>query len=393
MISLQWTTEKRKIDQLVGHTNNPRKISDQQMRQLRGSIEKFNFVEIPAIDIDNTILAGHQRLKAMQFMGRGEEEIDVRVPNRALTKEERDEYLNRSNKNQGEFDHDLLADFGKDLLADVGFESNELDRIFRQDEHDDGFDVEKEAEKIITPTAKLGDMYQLGRHRLLCGDCVKEEDVAKLMGGVFADMVFTDPPYNVDYEGGTGEKLKIENDNKSSEDFYAFLLQSFKNMFAVLKNGGGIYVCHADIEGINFRKSFIDSGFKLSSVIIWNKSSLVMGRADYHWKHEPILYGWKEGEAHRFYGSRDQSTVWDIEKPSRSREHPTMKPLQLVSKAVRNSSKRGEVVLDLFGGSGSTLIACEELNRNCYTMELDPRFVDVIIKRWETLTKEKSIKL
>lgn len=249
---------------------------------------------------------------------------------------------------------------------------------------DPSFDYAKET------NIKYGDIYVLGNHRLMCGDATKKEDVEKLMNSAKADMVFTDPPYNVDYEGKAG---KIQNDKQSDELFYNFLFNSFTNMYNILKPGGSIYCCHADTEGANFRTAFKNAGFKLAECLIWVKNALVLGRQDYHWRHEPILYGWKEGSAHYFVDDRSQDTVWEYNKPKHSDLHPTMKPIELIARAIKNSSKKWEIVFDPFGGSGSTLIACEQLERNCYMMELDEKYAQTIINRWRVLTKGNVIKL
>ena len=272
-------------------------------------------------------------------------------------------------------------------MEQFGFE--DLEKDLERDVLEDEFDENEELP--ITPYAKRGDVFILGNHRLMCGDSTIADDVAKLTDGKQMDMIFTDPPYNVDYEGSTG--MKIQNDKQKDEDFYNFLSSAFINMANSVKPGGSIYCCHADIEGLNFRTAFKNAGFKLAECLIWVKNSLVLGRQDYHWRHEPILYGWREGGAHYFIDDRTQDTIWEYNKPKANNLHPTMKPLELVGKAIKNSSKKNEKILDLFGGSGSTLIACEQLNRHCYMMELDPKYCDVIIKRWETLTGKKAVLL
>jgi DNA modification methylase len=238
--------------------------------------------------------------------------------------------------------------------------------------------------------ARPGDLFALGAHRLLCGDATSLTHVARLMDGLRADLVFTDPPYNVDYVGKTGSALKIDNDKMDTKRFRAFLLAAFHVLFANAREGAPIYVCHSDTEGYNFRGAMIEAGWLFKQAIIWVKDSFVMGRQDYHWRHEPILYGWKPGAAHRWWADRTQDTVWEIPRPKRSVEHPTMKPVELVSRAIVNSSKPGDMVLDPFGGSGSTLIACEAEGRVCRIAELDPRYVDVIVERWETFTGRRA---
>lgn len=246
-------------------------------------------------------------------------------------------------------------------------------------------------EEIEEPITKPGDVWILGKHRLMCGDSAQKEDVMRLMNNQDADMLLTDPPYNVDYVGKTSEALKIKNDNMSDNQFYEFLKKVFENMYSVTKEGASIYVFHADTEGLNFRKAFKDAGYKLAECLIWKKDCFVMGRQDYQWQHEPILYGWKEGAAHHFINDRTQSTILEFDRPRQSSLHPTMKPIDLVARLLKNSSKENDKILDLFGGSGSTIIAAEQLNRNCYTMELDPKYCDVIVKRWESLTNKEAI--
>lgn len=246
-------------------------------------------------------------------------------------------------------------------------------------------------EEIEEPITKPGDIWILGNHRLMCGDSTHKDDIMHLMNNQDADMLLTDPPYNVDYVGKTAEALKIKNDNMDDNQFYEFLRKVFENMYIVTKEGASIYVFHADTEGINFRKAFKDAGFKLAECLIWKKDCFVMGRQDYQWQHEPVLYGWKEGKAHYFINDRTQSTILEFDRPKQSTLHPTMKPIDLIAKLIKNSSKENDIILDLFGGSGSTIIAAEQLNRCCYTMELDPKYCDVIVKRWETLTNKEAI--
>lgn len=254
-------------------------------------------------------------------------------------------------------------------------------------------DVEEDEPPALEEVAvsKLHEVYQLGKHRVMCGDALHQPDLDKLMGDTLADMVFTDPPYNVDYTGKTEEKLKIGNDKQGDEEFYQFLADSFSNIALHSKGGASIYVCHSDSEGLNFRRAFKDAGFYMAQCIIWNKNVMVMGRQDYQWKHEPILYGWKIGAGHQYYGGRKQVTVWDIERPTQSREHPTMKPIALVAKALKNNSKEDDIILDSFLGSGSTLIAADQLGRVCYGTELDPHYVDVIRKRyWKLVNNDET---
>jgi site-specific DNA-methyltransferase (adenine-specific) len=243
------------------------------------------------------------------------------------------------------------------------------------------------------PKSKLGDIYQLGRHRVMCGDSTSVEDVEKLMGGTRVDLLLTDPPYNVAYEGKTKDALTIENDNMDNDNFRDFLRSAFYSADNVMKEGAVFYIWHADSEGYNFRGACFDIGWKVRQCLIWCKNSMVMGRQDYHWQHEPCLYGWKEGASHLWASDRKQTTILNFDRPSRNAEHPTMKPVPLFDYQIKNNTKKEDVVLDLFGGSGTTLIACEQNGRNAYLMELDPRYVDVIINRWENLTGEKAVLL
>ena len=396
------------------------------------------------IDGKFNIIAGHGRILAAKAEGLKEVPC-VLVEH--LTEAQKKAYILADNKlalNAG-WDTEMLKieiEELKELNFDIGligFDGDEIDLLFKQEEEieEDDFDVDQALEEIVEPITKRGDIWQLGKHRVMCGDATIQTDIALLMDGLLADMTFTDPPYNVDYAGGTKEKLKIQNDSMEDSKFYHFLYDAYVSMFNAVKAGGAIYVCHADFEGVNFRKAMKDAGWELKQCIIWVKNALVMGRQDHHWQHEPILYGWKPGEAHRWYGGRKQTTVikaedgvfinkiktgfqltfnnghqkvvlnvseyeikevlsdditttWHIDKPLRNGEHPTMKPIKLCARAIENSSKSGDIVLDLFGGSGSTLIACEQTNRTCYTAELDEKYCDVIVKRYEEYTGQKA---
>jgi len=273
----------------------------------------------------------------------------------------------------------------------TGFEMDDIDDMINELHpkeiiEDEVPDVPEE------PVTCRGDVWELGRHRLMCGDSTLNEDVTMLMGGALADLVVTDPPYNVDYTGKTEDALKIGNDSMSDSEFYAFLFAAYQKMYDHSDDGAGIYVFHADTEGINFRKAMIDNGYKLSQCCVWVKNSMVMGRQDYHWQHEPVLVGWKPTAAHKWYSDRKQTTVWNFDRPTASREHPTSKPIELIIYPITNSSKTNDIVLDTFGGSGSTLIACEQTNRINYSMELDPHYCDVIIQRYVNLTGNTELK-
>jgi DNA modification methylase len=366
----------KKIQDLIEYENNPRD-NEAAVDAVANSIKEFGFKVPIVITNENVIIAGHTRLKASIKLGLLEVPCIIADD---LNEDQIKAYRLADNKTAELASWDFskleeeLLNINMDMLQ-FGFE--ELEKEVPVNATDDDFDVEEEIP--LEPYSKSGDIYILGEHRLMCGDSTKESDVKQLLDGSTVDLVFTDPPYNVDYEGTAG---KIKNDKMEDNDFYLFLLDAFKNMFNSLKPGGVIYVCHADTEGLNFRSAFNNAGFKLAECLIWVKNSLVLGRQDYHWRHEPILYGWKEGAAHYFVDDRTQDTIWEYNKPKRNDEHPTMKPLELVGKAISNSSKSGELVLDLFGGSGSTLIASDQLGRRSCLMELDEKFIDVIVQRY-----------
>ena len=372
------------INDLIPYIRNARTHSESQIAQIAASIKEFGFLSPILIAEDNTILAGHGRLAAARKLGL------TKVPcvkESHLTETQRRAYIIADNKlslNAG-WDEDILAielselqgtDFDLDLL---GFDESELDSIFEDDKEveDDDFDVEEELNKPCF--SKAGDIWTLGRHRLICGDSTKEETYKSLMEDKKANLVVTDPPYNVNYEGSAG---KIKNDNMNTDKFYNFLLDAFSNMEKVMADDASIYVFHADTEGLNFRKAFNDAGFYLSGCCIWKKPSLVLGRSPYQWQHEPCLYGWKKKGKHQWYSGRKETTIWEFEKPKKNAEHPTMKPVALLAYPITNSSMSNTLILDPFGGSGSTLIACEQTDRSCYTIELDEKFCDVIVKRY-----------
>ena len=436
----------RKLSELIPYDRNPRK-NDEAVKYVKASIDQFGFKVPIVIDADGVIVAGHTRLKAAKELGMKEVPCIVADD---LSPDQIKAFRLADNKTaeMAEWDDKLLQVELLDLvenfdMADFGFEiyppTGEVS--------DDDFDADAVADAIAEPVTKLGDIWALGGHRVMCGDSTKPEDFERLMDDTKAALVITDPPYNVNY-GDKAEMLeeylgkghintsRILNDNMGDQEFRQLLTDAFTRAYEAMVPGAPIYVFHAETEGINFREAFKDAGFKLSQCLIWVKSAFVLGRQDYHWRHEPILYGWKEGEAHRWYGDRnkdtaileecpgvtvkqtkkgdlitftdglntvsirakeyeieDTNTVIYHERPSRSEDHPTMKPVGLIVKLLRNSSKRGDVVLDPFGGSGSTLIACEEQKCTCYMMELDPKYCDVIIKRWESLTGDKAVLL
>jgi len=390
--------QKINIEKLKAAEYNPRKDlkpEDEEYQKIKKSILEFGYVAPIIVNSDMTVIGGHQRLKVLKELGYTE--IECNIVDLDKTKEKA---LNIAlNKISGEWDNakleELLAELkNEDIDMDItGFSFDEVDNILKDitGSKEDDFDIDQALSEIDEPVTKPGDIWILGKNRLMCGDSTVKENVDKLMNDKLADFILTDPPYNVDYEGKTVDALKIENDNMSETEFYNFLLDAFRNMFEKIKYGGSIYVFHADTEGLNFRNAFKSVGFKLAQCLVWVKNTFVMGRQDYQWRHEPILYGWKEGAGHYFIDDRKQSTVLEFDKPTRNAEHPTMKPIDLLVYLIKNSSKENDLILDLFGGSGSTLIAAEQVKRCCYTMELDPKYCDVIVKRWELLTGEKAI--
>ena len=379
--------EKKNTADLLPADYNPRKDlkpGDAEYEKLKRSIEQFGYVE-PVIWNQTTghVVGGHQRLKVLMDMGMTE--VDCVV---VAMDEEKEKALNIAlNKISGDWDKDKLALLIADLqgadfdVSLTGFEPAEIDALFKDTlkdgVKDDDFNVGAE---LAQPTmTKLGDIWTLGRHRLICGDSTKAETYDLLMGGTKANLVITDPPYNVNYEGSAG---KIKNDNMADEAFYNFLLDAYTQMHSAMADDASIYVFHADTEGLNFRRAFADAGFYLSGCCIWKKQSLVLGRSPYQWQHEPCLYGWKKNGKHQWYTGRKETTIWEFDKPKKNGDHPTMKPIPLLAYPIMNSSMSNSVVLDPFGGSGSTLIACEQTDRICYTVELDEKFCDVIVKRY-----------
>ncbi len=376
--------EKVSIEKLIPYARNARTHNKEQINQLRGSLREFGFVNPVIVDKDLNIIAGHGRIMAAKEEGLNEVPC-VFVEH--LTNAQKRAYIladNRLALNAG-WDEDMLSVELSELMGDdfdlslLGFDGAEIDKLLGMNEAviDDEFDVEEELKK---PTiTKHGDIWQLGNHRLICGDSTIEETYILLMDGKKANLVVTDPPYNVNYEGSAG---KIKNDNMDNTAFYQFLFDAFSNMEKVMAEDSSIYVFHADTEGLNFRKAFIDAGFYLSGTCIWKKQSLVLGRSPYQWQHEPVLFGWKKKGKHQWYTGRKETTIWEFDKPKKNTDHPTMKPIPLIAYTILNSSLSNCIVLDPFGGSGSTLIASEQTNRICYTIELDEKFCDVIIKRY-----------
>lgn len=410
--------ETRKIDDLIPAEYNPRKElkpGDEEYEKIKNSILHFGYVDPIIINKDGTIIGGHQRVTVLKGLGRTEIECVVVD----LTKEDEKALNVALNKITGEWDMSKLGTLLSELntvgiMELTGFDIEEYTKMFDKDEvKDDDFDLENNIPE--TPTSQQGDIWLLGRHKLICGDSTLKDTYIKLFEKEQADLIITDPPYNVNYESADGKTIKNDNfDN--SDNFYRFLFGFYSRSFECAKPGTPIYVFHSDVEGVNFRKALVDSGFDLKQCLIWVKNGMVLCRQDYHWRHEPILYGWKPGGAHSWYGDRDKDTVIDDflqtnpkklsksqlvemfqkiidsentnstilynDKPTRSEEHPTMKPITLLAKLMKNSSKQNDIVFDAFAGSGSTLIAAEQLNRICYCMELDEKYADVIVKRY-----------
>ncbi|QHL87417.1 DNA methylase [Nibribacter ruber] len=399
MTDLIWSTVQRRVSDLIPYEYNPRILTPERRQILAESIGKFNLVEIPVINQDGTVIAGHQRLKILFDLERGEELIDVRYPNRLLTELELKEYNVRSNVQIGHWDTDVLEDIFKDIdLAGLGLNVEEFkmpDSLMKELNPEQESDFEPVLPRV--PVSVEGDLYEFISpskritHRVHCASSTDSDAVAKTMNGQLAALVITDPPYNVNYEGKTKESLKIENDSMDDSSFFQFLHDFYTNCYLFMEAGAPIYVFHADSEGANFRTALKDSGLKLSQCLVWLKNSMVMGRQDYHWKHEPILYGWKEGAAHKWYSDRKQTTVLEFDRPTRNAEHPTMKPIPILLYMLEQSSQRRDIVFDGFGGSGSQLIACEQLQRQCYSQELDPRYVDVHVRRWVKYMQENNL--
>jgi len=380
----------KNIDELIPYENNAKLHPKEQIEQIKNSIKEFGNNDPIAIDENNVIIEGHGRYEALKELGYTE--VDTIVLDN-LTEEQKNAY--RIVHNQLTMNTDWDIEMLKEELNDIDLNMSLfglemlLDEIEEPVEvKEDDFDIDSNIPDV--PKSKLGDVYQLGNHRLMCGDSTNFNDVQKLMNGHLADMVVTDPPYNVDYEGTAG---KIQNDSMGNDEFHKFLYDVFMNVYAVLKDGGSFYVWYASKEVVNFQTSIEESGLTVKQELIWNKNSLVIGRQDYQWKHEPCLYGWKETAPHNWYGDRKQTTVIDWDRPTKSELHPTMKPVGLFDYQIKNSSKKGDIVLDLFGGSGTTIVACEQNGRTAYSMEYDPKYCDVIINRWEELTGKKAVLL
>lgn len=386
------------IGEIVPYAQNAKKHDKRQIDNVAESIRQYGFVQPVVIDRDGVIVIGHCRVLAAKKLG-----MDA-VPCVCvddLTPEQVNALRLVDNKtNESDWDMDLLSM----ELPEIDLSAFDFDWGLTED--DSAVIVEDEAPEVSDdpPTAKRGDVWQLGRHRLMCGDSTSADDVQTLAGGVQIDLLITDPPYNVNYGAFRDvskavkrhrrtDGLLIQNDNMDDDSFRGFLASTFKRANDVMKPGAVFYIWHADNESYNFRGACKDIGWQVRECLIWNKNTFAMGRQDYHWKHEPCLYGWKDGAGHLWASDRKQTTVIDFDKPSKSELHPTMKPVGLFDYQIQNNTKGGDAVLDLFAGSGTTIMACEQNGRNAYCMELDPRYVDVIIKRWETFTGEKAVLL
>ena len=374
------------LDKLVPYANNARTHSPEQIGKLRSSLREFGFINPVIIDRDFGIIAGHGRVIAAREEGitevpcvfvdhltEAQKKAYIIADNRMALDAGWDEELLRVEIEalQAEAFDISLTGFGDDEIADLF--GNEKDEV-----EDDDYDLSAALEKAAF--VQRGDRWFVGKHRLYCGDATNPDDVAALMDGNRANLVLTDPPYGVSFKSASG--LTIQNDSMKDEEFYNFLRKAFDNMVAHLENGGSAYVFHADTEGLTFRQAFVDAGFHLAGVCIWAKNSLVLGRSDYQWQHEPVLYGFLKNGKHRWYSDRKQTTIWNFDKPKRNANHPTSKPLDLLSYPLGNSSQENAIVIDTFGGSGSTLMACEKTNRICYTMELDEKYASVILRRY-----------
>lgn len=386
------------IDSLKQAAYNPRKKlkkGDKEYEKIKKSIVEFGYVDPIIVNFDGTVIGGHQRLTVLSDLGYKEVQcVQVRIDDENKVKA-----LNVAlNKITGAWNEELLADLMVDLqdadfnLDLTGFEAPEIDQLFskvhNKEVKEDDFDVDGELTK---PTiSKQGDIWHLGKHRVICGDSTKPETYQLLLGDKKANLVVTDPPYNVNVEETAG---KIKNDDMSDTDFFQFLFNMFVNVEQSMEDDASIYVFHADTEGLNFRKAFKDAGFYLSGCCVWKKNALVLGRSPYQWQHEPVLYGWKQKGKHQWFSDRKQTTIWEYDRPKSSKEHPTMKPVQLMAYPIQNSSMRGTIILDPFLGSGSTLIAADQTGRICYGIELDEKFVDVIVKRYMETTEKSDVQL
>lgn len=381
-----WKSEERRLNDLIPADYNPRKISDEERNNIKQSIERFSLCDPIVINKNNKIIGGHQRFSILKE--KGNITVDVRVPNILLDEKQEKELNLRLNKNLAQWDFQLLSNYDEDLLKDVGFFKEELDKIFNEGYNEKDDEVPENPPAIV----QKGQIYKLGRHRLMCGDATLNNEVLLLMNGEKSKMIHTDPPYNVNYAANKkhpSHKIrKIENDNQSPEEWEDFCKDLFVNFKEF--NDGDIYMWGASgPEGMRMRLWLVEFGCHWSATIIWKKQQLVLSPAKYQRMYEPCFYGWFNKST--FGADRKETEVWEIDRPHNSKLHPTMKPIEICEKAIKNSSQRNDIVLDLFLGSGSTLIACEKTNRICYGMEIEPHYCDVIIKRWEDYTDKKAV--
>jgi DNA modification methylase len=390
MAKINWTLRTFRLDDLTDYYKNPRSLSEKEFKQLKTSLDKFGMIDKPIVNLDsaNTIIGGHQRKHVLEASG--VKECECWIPDRELSEKEVEELNIRLNKNTGSWDFDTLAnEFELDDLLDWGFDKGELDLdLWAEDAPEDVEpQIDKAEELRVKWGVESGQLWQLGEHRIVCGDCTDKAVVERVMGGEKADMVFTDPPYNVDYVGKTQDALTIENDSTDE-----IAIQGVRVLTEFINAGNPVYICFPAEQPIALSKMW-NSPFRLQSMIVWAKDSIVMGRKDYQYKHEPIWYGWKEGSAHRWFGNRNQTTLWEIDRPKRNTEHPTIKPVEIAETAMRNSSEDGNIVVDPFLGSGTTLIACERLGRRCRAVEISPAYVAVAIQRWVDVTGGEPVLL
>jgi site-specific DNA-methyltransferase (adenine-specific) len=382
----------RNIAEIKANPKNPRVIKDERFKKLVQSLQEFpEMLEkrplVCVTDVDGKLfpLGGNMRLKAANELKM--KELPVVMAD-DWTEEQRQEFIIKDNVGFGEWNwEELQADWDVEQLSDWGLDIPQQFKVEEEAEEDD-YEMPDEIQTDIV----LGDLFEIGPHRLLCGDSTQTDTFKALFGEQMADLVVTDPPYNVAYEGKTKKKLTIENDSMGDGDFYQFLYDFYTALGSYTKPGGAWYVWHADSEGANFRKAMADAGIMVKQCLIWIKNSMVMGRQDYQWKHEPCLYGWKEGASHGWYSDRKQTTVLEFDRPQRNAEHPTMKPIPLFAYLIGNSSKQGDIVADAFGGSGTTMVACHQMNRKAYLVEFDPKYCQVIIDRMRKLDPSLTIK-
>ena len=388
------------IERIIPYARNARTISPAAVDKVAASIQEFGWRQPIVVDTERVIIAGHTRLLAARKLGFTE--VPVHVADN-LTPAQVKAYRLMDNRSHDETTWDLnllgpelldLQNLGFGDLGLTGFDPAEIADFLAgvNSPGQSGLTLDDEAPALReAAVAQPGELWVLGQHRVLCGDATVPADLKRLLAGNRADLVIVDPPYNVDYEGKTKDALKIKGDKMAAAAFFSFLLAAYQNLAAATNEGCGIYVFHADTEGVNFRRAMVEGGWKLAQCCVWVKQTLVMGRQDYHWQHEPILYGWKPGASHRWYADRKQTTVWNFDRPLRSTDHPTMKPIDLISYPILNSSKNEDVVVDTFGGSGSTLIACAKHGRQARLLEIDPLYCDVIIRRWQDWSGEKAV--